>query len=83
MLNAQPAVVQGLVGQRLLHRQLLTAGFLRRHEDIHVGERKRQKAEILQEAAPGGQGIRRGLGNALVMDMAAVGLAQKEEWGGH
>ncbi len=31
MLDPQPTVMQGLVGQLLLHRQLLATGFLRRH----------------------------------------------------
>ena len=78
MLDPQPPVVQDLVGQLLLHRQLLTAGFLGRHEDVHLGERERQEAEILQDAAPRGQGIRGGVGNPFVMDVAAVGVAQKE-----
>ena len=52
MLDAQPTVVQGLVGQFLLQRQLLAAGFLGRHEDLHLGQRKGQKAEILQQPTP-------------------------------
>ena len=48
MLDPQPAVVQGLVGQFLLPRQLLALGFLRRHEDVDLGERERLKAQILQ-----------------------------------
>src|SRR5438093_6711342 len=52
MLDPQPTLVQRLVGSVLLPRQLLAAGFLRRHEDLHLGERKRQEAQILQEPAP-------------------------------
>src|SRR2546429_9169212 len=47
MLDPQPAVVQRLVGHMLLPREILTAGFLRRHEDLHLGKRKRHEAEIL------------------------------------
>jgi len=47
MLDPQPTVVQGLVGQLLLQRQLLAAGFLGRHEDRDLGQRKRQEAQIL------------------------------------
>jgi hypothetical protein len=47
MLDPQPTVVQGLVGQFLLQRQLLAAGFLGRHEDLDLGERKREEAQIL------------------------------------
>ena len=34
MLDAQPTVMQRLVGHMLLPCQLLTAGFLRRHQDL-------------------------------------------------
>src|SRR5712692_2007313 len=47
MLDPQPTVVQGLVGQFLLQRQLLAAGFLGRHEDLDLGECKREEAQIL------------------------------------
>ena len=79
MLDPQPTVVQGLVGPLLLQCQLLAAGFLGRHEDLHLGERERQEAQILQQPAPGGQGIRRRVGNPLVMDAAAIGVAEKED----
>src|SRR2546425_10897805 len=79
MLDPQPTVVQGLVGPLLLQRQLLAAGFLRRHEDLHLREHERQEAEILQQPASRGQGIRRRGGNRLIMDAAAVGVAQEED----
>src|SRR5712692_6575531 len=40
--GARWALVQGLVGQLLLRRQLLAVGFLRRHEDVHLGQRERE-----------------------------------------
>ena len=79
MLDPQPTLMQRLVGQLLLQRELLATGFLRRHEYLHLGQRERQKAQVLQQLTPCRQGIRRGLGNALVMDAAAVGVAQKED----
>ncbi len=51
MLDPQPAPVQRLVGQLLRQRQLLAAWCLGRHEDLHVGQRERQEAQILQEPA--------------------------------
>src|SRR6266566_423243 len=36
VLDAQPTLVQCLVGSVLLPRQLLATGFLRRHEDLHL-----------------------------------------------
>jgi hypothetical protein len=47
MLNAQPAVVQCLVGSVLLLCQLLAAWFLRRHEDLDPGQRECEEAQIL------------------------------------
>ena len=47
VLDPEPAVVQGLVGPLLLQRELLAAGFLGRHEDLHLRERERQEAQIL------------------------------------
>src|SRR5438874_13255164 len=41
MFDPQPTVVQGLVGQFLLQRQLLAAGFLGRHEDLDRSEERR------------------------------------------
>src|SRR5712691_34012 len=38
MLDPQPTLVQGLVRELLLPRQLLAAGFLGRHEDLHLRE---------------------------------------------
>src|SRR2546426_11845941 len=37
MLDPQPTVVQGLIGELLLQRQFLAAGFLGGHEDLHLG----------------------------------------------
>ena len=54
MLNPEPSTVQGLVGPLLLLCQLLSSWLLGRHEDCHVGKRKGQEAQILQEPAPGG-----------------------------
>ncbi len=79
MFDPQPTVVQGLVGQFLLPRQLLAPGFLRRHEDLDLRQRERQEAQVLQQPTPGGQGIRRRVGNGLIMDVTTVGVAQKED----
>src|SRR6266852_9621955 len=76
MLNAQSAIVQGLVGQLLFQGEFLAAWFLGRHEDLDLGQRKRQEAQILQQPAPSRQGIRGGLGNGLIMDATSIGLAE-------
>jgi len=79
MLDASPTVVQGLVGKFLLQRQFLAAWCLGRHEDLDLGQRTRQGAQILQEPTPRGQGIRRRVSNRLVMEAAAAGLAEEED----
>ena len=53
MLNPQPAMVQGVVGPLLLPRQFLAARFLRRHEDLHLGQREGQETQIRQQRTPG------------------------------
>src|ERR1043166_2813367 len=79
MLDPQPPLVERLVGQVLLQGQLPTAGLLRRHEDLHVGQRERQEAQILQQPTPGRERVGGGLRDAQIMDTAAVRVAQKED----
>src|SRR5262249_53900995 len=45
MLDPESPLVEHLVGQVLLQGELRTAGLLRRHEDLHLRERERQKAQ--------------------------------------
>jgi hypothetical protein len=71
--------VQGLVGQLLFQRQLLAAWFLRRHEDLDLRKRECQKTEILQQPTPRRQGIRGGLGNALIVHTPRIGRAEKKD----
>ena len=75
MLDAEPPLVERLVGSVLLSRQLLAAGFLRRHEDLHLGEREGQEAQILQQPTPNREGVGGGLCDAQIMGTAAVGVA--------
>src|SRR5712692_1350929 len=79
MLDPQPTLVQRLVGSVLLQRQLLAAGFLRRHEDLHLRERERQEAQILQQPTPSRERVGGCLSDAQIMDTATVGVAQKED----
>src|SRR5262249_62385239 len=75
----QPPLVARLVGQVLLQGQLPTAVLLRWHEDLHVGQRERQEAQILQQPTPSREGVGGGLRDAQIMGTAAVGVAQKED----
>jgi hypothetical protein len=79
MLDPESPLVEHLIGQVLLQGELRTAGLLRRHEDLHLRERERQKAQILQQPTPSREGVGGGLRDAQIMDPAAVGVAQKEE----
>ena len=47
VLDAQPTLVERLVRPLLLPRELLAPGFLRRHEDVHLGQREREEPQIL------------------------------------
>jgi len=49
-----------------------------RHEDLHLVQRKRQEAEILEQAAPCRQGVRGGIGHAFIVGAAGRGLTQQE-----
>src|SRR5690242_1279228 len=53
MLDPQPAGVERLVRPFLRRRQVRARGFLCGHEDLHLGQREAQEAEILQQPAPG------------------------------
>src|SRR5712691_11906300 len=79
MLNAQSAIVQGLVSQLLFQGEFLAAWFFGRHEDLDLGQRKRQEAQILQQPAPSGQEIRRRVSNGLIMDATSISVAEEED----
>src|SRR5262252_418623 len=79
VLDPEPPLVERLVGQVLLPRELMTTGLLGRHEDLHVREREGQKAQILQQPTPGWESVGSGLRNAQIMHTAAIGIAQKED----
>jgi hypothetical protein len=63
----------------LLQRQLRTAWLLRRHQDLDLGERERQEAQILQQPTPGRERVGGGLSDAQIMDTTDVGVAQEED----
>src|SRR5215467_14441988 len=74
MFDPQPTVVLGLVGQWLCQGEFLASWCLRRHEDLILREREGQQAQILQQSAPRGQGIRRRVSNTLVMVATSGGF---------
>src|SRR5712691_11639305 len=71
-------MVQGLVGEFLLQRQFLAAWCLGRHEDLDLGQRKRQEAQILQQPAPRagkGEGDEQGIHSQDIFDGVVLFLA--------
>jgi hypothetical protein len=79
VLDPSSAMVQSLVCQLLLQGELLAIGFLRWHQDLHVGERKREEAQILPQPTPDGQWRGRRVGDPLIMDAASPGVTEKED----
>jgi hypothetical protein len=49
------------------------------HDDFHLRERKRQKAQVLEQPAPCRQGVRVRIRNPLIVGAAGIGLTQKED----
>ena len=49
-----------------------------RHDDLHPVEHERQEAKILEQLAPRRQGVWGGIGNALIVGTARIGLTEKE-----
>ena len=58
--------------------QCFPTWLLRRLNDLHAVQRKRLKAQILQQLAPRRQRIRRRVGDALVMHTAGMRFTQKQ-----
>jgi len=79
MFNPKTTLIQGPVHALLFQRQHLASWFLHRHQDLHVRQRERDKAQILQQSAPGRQRIRCGIGNPLVVGAPANGFAEKQD----
>src|SRR5262245_15303481 len=78
MLDPQPTLVQGLIGQVLFQSEFLAAWLLGRHEDLDLREGERQEAQILQQPTPGWERGGGGLRDAQIMGTAATGVTQKE-----
>jgi hypothetical protein len=72
--TARDAPIRGL----LRPREGAAPGLPGRHDDLHLVERERQEAQILERAAPRGQRVGRRLGHALLVGTAGVRLTQQE-----
>jgi hypothetical protein len=66
--------------RRFLHtREVPPPRLPGRHDDLHVVERERQEAQILEQSAACRQGIRCGIGNPLIMGAPRIGGTEKED----
>jgi hypothetical protein len=66
--------------RRLLRaRELPASRFPGRHDDLDLVEREGQEAQILEQPACGGQGVRGRLGHALIMGATRRGVTQQED----
>lgn len=49
-----------------------------RHDDVDCGQGEGQKAQVLEQVAAGGQGVRGGIRHAFSMDAARIGGTEKK-----
>ena len=73
--TARDAPIGGFLGSCERAAPRLLGG----HDDLDVVEHEGQEAEILQQPAAHGQGIRRGLSNPFVVRTAGIGGTQEED----
>jgi len=71
---AGDAPIRGFLGTRQGSASRLTG----RHDGFHLAQGERQEAQVLEQPAACGQGVRRGIGNPLIMSAPRLGLTQKE-----
>src|SRR5882724_3508512 len=79
MFDAHPSPRDLPIARSRRACQLLASGLLRGLDDVHPVQRQRLKAHVLQPLASCRQWVRRGVGDALVMDTARVRLTQEED----
>jgi hypothetical protein len=78
MLDAHATTGDAPIRGFLCARELPSSRFPGRHDDLDMVERKRQEAQILEQATPRGSGIRGGLGKPLVVGASGIGVTQEE-----
>jgi hypothetical protein len=77
-LDAHATTGDAPMRRLLCARELPSPRFPGRHADLDLVERKRQAAEILEQATPRGSGRRGGIGTPLVVGAASRGGTQSE-----
>jgi len=79
VLDAHASTGDAPIRSLLCACELASSRLPGRHDDFHPVEREGQEAEILEQPAPRRQGVRGGIGHALIVGTARRGLTQKEK----
>ena len=79
VLDPDPATGDAPIGPFLGAREGPTPWLLGGHDDLDVVECEGQEAEILEQPAPRGQGVRGGIGHALIVGAASVSVTEQED----
>jgi hypothetical protein len=78
VLNADTPASNAPIGGFLCTGEGTPTRLLGWYDDLDLRERKRQKAQILEQPAACGQGVRGGIGHALIMGAPGIGLTEKD-----
>ena len=78
-LNAPAAARDAPIRRFLRPREMPSSRLPGRHADFSLFKRARQEAQILEQAAACGQGIRRGIRHPFIVRAAGIGLTHKED----
>jgi hypothetical protein len=78
MLHAHAAARDTAIRRFLRAREVPASWLSGRHDDLHLVERERQEAQILEQATPRGQGIRGRIGHPVIVGAAGIGVTQKK-----
>jgi hypothetical protein len=79
VFDAHAAARDAPVGRLLRLCEFLSSWLPGRHNDLHLGKRECQEAQILEQAAARRQGVRGRIRNAFIVCAARVGLTEKED----
>jgi hypothetical protein len=79
VLDAHAATCDASIGGFLAAREGSASWLPGWHDDLDLGERERQDAQILKQPTARGSGIGGGLGNPLVVGTTRVGRTQEED----
>jgi len=79
VLNAHAPAGDAPIGGFLPAREVPASWLPGGHDALHLVACERQKADILEQATPRGQGVWGRLGNPLIMGATRIGVTQQED----